>query len=389
METLPAELFDHLREQFQTKGAAAAVDDLCGRLRLAEDYHSLFYALLMKKRVELGVTPFPMGHSRELPPETHEPYEDAIRESARQIGSLYLARNDFARAWGFYRLIGEPGPVKEALETYQPQPEDDTYAVVDIAWHQQVHPKKGFDIYLERHGICSTITMVSSSDLRQQAELRNYCTVGLVRTLYEQLHDRLRADCESRGLPVGGSVRELLHPELFAEDVYHIDVSHLSSVVQMSLQLPLAEHTSLMKASELAEYGKRLAIQFRGDAEAPFEETYTDYSVYLDTMLGREVTAGLSHFESKISRELEEGNTLPAEVYVNLLLKLDRKTDALKAAQKYLANLTDDRGLSCPSVSDLARETNDFASLAEIARAKGDAVLFLASVISSNRLNTI
>ena len=47
------------------------------RVDAAGDYGSLFYALLMKKRVELGVSPFPTGPSADLPPHTHEPYEDA------------------------------------------------------------------------------------------------------------------------------------------------------------------------------------------------------------------------------------------------------------------------------------------------------------------------
>jgi hypothetical protein len=377
--------FDRLRETLAAAGPRAAADQLCDDLRAAGDYHALFYALLMKKRVELGVSPFPTGPSGDLPPEAHEPYENAIREAAREVGNIYLGKNDFARAWGFFRLIGEPGAVKDALEKYEPGPDDDTYAVVDIAWHQQIHPKKGFDIYLSRHGICSTITMVGSTDLGQQAELRNHCYGNLVRTLYEQLAERLRADLQARGLPTGNSVREMLRDELFGDDVYHIDVSHLSSVVQMALQLPPTEKETLELATELSDYGKRLARQFQGDADAPFENTYEDYSIYLRVLTGRDGEEGLAHFAGKIERELEDGNTFPAEVYVNLLVKLDRKADALAAARKYLATVPDDRGLSCPTETELARQVGDFAGVAAAAEAKNDPVTFLAGLISIDR----
>ncbi|QEL17009.1 hypothetical protein [Limnoglobus roseus] len=379
---ITSEQFESLRDLLNTAGPKAAVAKLCDDLRAAGDYHSLFYALLMKKRVELGVSPFPTGPSNDLPPEAHEPYEGAIRDAAREVGNIYLKNHEFAKAWGFFRLIGEPGPVKAALDAYEPGPDDDTYPVVDIAWHQQVHPRKGFDIYLSRHGICSTITMVGGTDLNAHPDLRTYCYTGLARTLHEQLSERLRNDLESHNLPVGSTIGEMLKDELFGEDVYHIDVSHLSSVVQMALQLPLTETAALEHARDLSAYGQRLARQFQGDADAPFENTYADYSVYLDILLGRNVEVGLQHFEAKVERELEEGNSFPAEVYINLLLKLDRKAEALAAGRKYLSRLPDDRGLSCPSVMDLARQVGDYPTLALAAQEKGDPVMYLAGLIA-------
>src|SRR5438876_384896 len=127
-------------EILETAGTTAAVESLIAALRHDADFHSLFYALLMKARVALGVSPFPMGPSADLPANTHEAYEEAIRGAAREVGALHLAKNDLPRAWGFYRLIGEPQPVKEALERIQPGPDDDIYPLLDIAWHQRVHP---------------------------------------------------------------------------------------------------------------------------------------------------------------------------------------------------------------------------------------------------------
>ena len=84
--------FDRLKAALASGGSAAAIEKLIAELRAAEDFNSLFYAMLLKKRVELGVSPFPTGPSADLPPHTHEPYEQAIRESARHVGNLYLNR---------------------------------------------------------------------------------------------------------------------------------------------------------------------------------------------------------------------------------------------------------------------------------------------------------
>src|SRR4051812_13594794 len=115
--TLPPELFDRVKQSLETHGPAAAIDKLCAELRDAGDYQSLFYAMLLKKRVELGVSPFPTSPAADLPLAAHEPYEDAIRQAGREVGNLYLEKRDLAKAWGFFRMLGEPEPMRQAIET--------------------------------------------------------------------------------------------------------------------------------------------------------------------------------------------------------------------------------------------------------------------------------
>ena len=57
--------------------------------------------------------------------------------------------------------------------------------------------------------------------------------------------------------------------------------------------------------------------------------------------------------------------TFPAEILVNLLLRLDRPKEALAVARKHLARLGDQR-VSCPSIVDLCRQTGDYQTLAEV-----------------------
>ena len=379
-------LFDRVRAKLESAGPLPAVQDLCDELEKAGDYSNLFYALLMKKRVELGVPPFPTGSSTELPAGTHDDYEEAIRLAGRRVGEALLGLGEIPKAWSYYRMLGEPGPVKDALTAYQPGPETDIYPIVEVAWQHAVHPEKGFDLILDRHGVCSAITMSHSSDLSANPPLREYCIKRLVRALHEQLLERLRGDLEGRGVtPLeGASVARIVtgHPELFADDVYHIDVSHLSSVVQMALHLPKGPELDL--ARELCLYGEKLSANLRGDSEPPFENTYADYKAYLDVIAGENVEAGLAHFRAKIAPALEDFNTNPAEVLVNLLLKLDRVADALAVAKEYL-NGAEDRQLTCPGVSDLARRVGDYNALAEASKAKADPVNYLAGLIAARK----
>jgi hypothetical protein len=63
---------------------------------------------------------------------------------------------------------------------------------------------------------------------------------------------------------------------------------------------------------------------------------------------------------------------------------LDRDTEALATARKYLAT-ADNRQLSCPSIVELCQKTNDYRTLAEVAREQGDAVHFLAGLLASRK----
>lgn len=384
--TFAPAVFDRIRSALETDGPVSAVDRLCEELRQADDLQAYFYARLMRKRVELGVPPFPTGPATDLPPETHEAYENTIRDVGREVGQAYLDRGDIARAWAFYRLIGEPEPVRQALDAYQPGENDDPYPAIEVAWQHAVHPQKGFDLVLDRNGVCSAITMVHSSDLSTSPDLRTYCIRRLVKALHEQLTERIRADLIARGsaVPEGAAIPELVtvRDDLFADDTYHIDVSHLSSIVQMALHLPPGAELDL--ARELCVYGARLSPSLKGDNDCPFDDTYADYKVYQDIVAGVDVEPGLRHFREKIAAALEEGNTYPAEIYINLLVKLERTADALSAAKEFLP-ASDDRQLTCPSVAELARQLGDFTTLAEAARTKSDPVNYLAGLIAAQR----
>ena len=61
LPTFEPAAFDRLKAALASGGPTAAADALIAELRTAEDFNSLFYALLLKKRIELGVSPFPTG----------------------------------------------------------------------------------------------------------------------------------------------------------------------------------------------------------------------------------------------------------------------------------------------------------------------------------------
>lgn len=381
--TLAPEIYDRLRAAVADRGPAAAVDQLCADLRDLGDLNALFYALLMKKRVELGVTPFPTGAAADLPAETHEAYENAIRDAGRLIGHEFLKQNDLRKAWFYFNMLGEPGPVREYIDRLDLTDADDVQPVVEVALYNGVHPTKGFDLVVQKYGICNAITTYSGQDFSRTPGAKQHAIKALVRSLSDQLLERLKADLEGRGKTVAGgaTVGQIVrdHPELFEDGAYHIDTSHLSSVAQFALELDAGPERLL--ARELCEYGERLGEGFKYGGDPPFEKSYADFKTLLEVLDGVNDEAGLKHFRDKIAPEAAEGNTFPAEVFVNLLMKLDRKADALAVAKQYLAGET--RQLSCPGVYELCQQAGDYEGLAEAAKARGDGVHFLAGLLAA------
>jgi hypothetical protein len=380
-----AEIYDDLQQTLDQQGPDAAIAGLCAALKEQKDYTGLFYALLMKKRHELGVSPIPTGPAQALPEKVHEPYEDAIRDAAHTVGKLYLDDGNITGAWAFYRMLGEPEPVRQAIENKVPADGEDCQPLIDIAYHQGVNPRKGFDVVLERYGICSAITLVGGGEFPHGQDVRDYCIKKLVRALHAELVERLKCEIErvQNFRPTPCNVPELIAGRdwLFADDLYHIDVSHLGAVVQMGVNLQKSEELEM--ARELCSYGQHLSPRFQFNSDPPFDDQYRDYGVYLAILAGDQVEEGLAHFRAKVeSTNAEEFGTYSAEVFVNLLLKLGRDQEALAVARRFLAS-ADGRRLSCPGIVELCEKTGDYRTLAEVAREQRNAVHFMAGLLAA------
>ena len=387
--------FSRLQSTLESQGPAKAIEELCTELRRKKEYNSLFYALLMKKRQELGVVPIPTGPATDLPESIHPIYEEAIRAAAREVGSLYLKANMIPQAWVYFRMIDDPAPIKAALDALTPGEDDDIQPLVGIAFYEGVHPEKGFAWILQRYGLCSAITTVGGGESTHPEAVKQHCVKALVRTLYNELRHRLTNEIETHdgaaplesSLPAEtpGVVRQLVanHDWLFAEDAYHIDTSHLSSVVQMCMTLPPCPELGL--AREMCAYGAKLTGRFIGPDEPPFDGGYADYDIYLGILAGDDVEGGLAHFRRKVEvADPQEVGTYPAEVFVNLLIKLGRGKEAIDIARKYLIDAeAEGRQLTCPNLNELCQRYHAYDVLSEVARERGDAVHFLAGLLAA------
>jgi hypothetical protein len=375
-------IFGELEQLVKTQGVKKAIDHLAEQMIARKDYNKLFYTLLVKSRLELGLNVIPTAPSNDIPVDKQEKFEDNIRLSARNVAERFLKENNLEQAWNFYRMIGETEPIKAAIDAMEPKPEDEMEVPIRLAFYEGLNMPLGFDWILERYGLCNAITTLTSQDFSQMPAVREYCLQKLIRALYEELAIRLRNEIEKHDgnksdvekIPVGeaGEIKKLIanRPWLFEEDNYHIDLSHLSSAVQMSIHLPACKELEM--ALELCAYGKNLSSRFLGKSEPPFENLYESYGTYLEINAGREIEKNLDFFR-KIAKENEpDGSSYPAEVLLQLLEKLGKSEEALELAG---------RTLNASGLYGMCIKAGNFKPMKQAAQAQDDPVHFLAALI--------
>ena len=377
-----AELFESLDRALESSTPAEAVDRLAEALADRGEFRALLDARLLRARLDLGLPPVLSGPLTDLPEPARSQYEERYVEAIREVGRRLLDSGEIGAAWAYFRAIAEKEPVFEAIEAYAPAENDERIGqVVEVAFNQGVHPRKGFSLILDHYGTCSAISAFES--LPPEESTRIACADRLVRRLHADLTLNLRAEIARRGQPLppeGAPIADLIAGRewLFVDDSYHLDVSHLASTVRLSPLLVDPETIAL--AVGLTDYGRNLSDRHRYEGDPPFEDHYGDHARYLGAVLGRDVEAAVDHFRVKLGTPDPDGRNeaIAAQVLVRLLVKLGRSGEALDVAAEHLAHLPD-AALACPSVGQLCQSLGRLDRLAEIARARGDLVNYAAA----------
>ncbi len=354
---------------------AAGLEFLVDRFRQEREWPLVFEARLMKKRLDMGLPMIQTQEPSDFPAELRAEYEKAMVEAAREVGNGFLEMGNIPRAWPYFRAIGEPAPVVEAMERSQPA-EDQVDALIAIAFQEGVAPAKGLEILLQAHGMCRALTTFGMYAVQKD---REKCIALLTRELHAEIVVRMGNEIEAREgkRPAGRNLVEMMEgrPELFGEYDYYVDTSHLMTLLPYSLEAEGNETLGLLH--ELCEYGKRLAPCFQSKGQAPFEHPAVDYGEYVLAMLGNDVDARVDHFRKIMdAADKDMVGTAPAQFLVNFLVRLQRFDEALDVAME---RLKDERDLTCPSPIQLCRMAGDYDRLKELAKERNDLLSYVAA----------
>jgi len=375
-------LFDELKSHVEAHGAPAALERLADELRGSGRYHELFDALLMAARQREGL---PVASTRNLDA-LAEPLRGRMEEgylaACREVGNLWLEQGRVREAWMYLRPLGENDAFAKALRGIEAT-DDNVEDLIGVALHEGVDPAHGFELVLSHYGICNAITLFDGQMYHRPPAEKGKVAELLIAELHRELMTSLKADVARReeSPPEEATVAELVADRewLFENDNYHVDTTHLASVVRFSLFVTDPE--TLRLAYDLTEYGRRLSTQYQFAGEAPFTDTYPNHALFLAATLGRQIDTALAHFLAQAEKALaERGTTAPAEVYIALLARLGRYGEAIDASTRFLSPESQTSGFA-PSLMEMAQASGDYARLMRVCRERGDLVGYAAGLI--------
>jgi hypothetical protein len=367
-ETVAAELDQRLA----SSAPADTIQFIAEHFLQSGEYGLLFEARLMQKRLELGL-PLVQTESVALPT-----YQDAVVEVARETGRLFLAAGNIDRAWPYYRAVGDPGPVEQALDTLDPEAASE--GAISIAFQEGVHPRKGLELILEKHGMCRAITAFGMTAVQKDREA---CIGMLARHIHAEILSRMAYAIEAREGSVAEttSIRGRMEGRdwLFGDWDCYVDTSHLLSVVPYCVEI--TDPAVLAVFAELCAYGQRLAAQFQSPGIPPFTDQFTAYGHYVEALRGNDVEAHLDYFREQVAQsDPEIDGDAPGRTLARLFLSLNRPADAL---QTVLDHVFEDApyGVPVPGAIQLCHAARDFDRMRELARERGDLLSYAAAGI--------
>jgi hypothetical protein len=379
----PESKFDEVQSLLDSGDVAGALKAVTQTLLDTRQYHSLFDARLLAARHSLQLPLSRPTSFDDVPPEKRDEFEKQYIAAAREVGSLFLANKAYRDAWAYFRTIRETDELKSALMAIprQPPPSEE---VVDVAFFQGVAPAHGLEFLLDSHGVCSSITALDQQMANFTPEVRRECAAVMVRHLHQSLRDNVFSDLQRRQpmTAPGQSLAAMIAGRdwLFADDAYHIDVSHLNSVVRFARSLEGTD-PELSQAMELATYGGKLSSRYQYSASPPFTDFYSAHLHYFRVLSGQDVDAGLAYFRSQADNAPDESQqTLCVFVLVDLLARIGRKADAAELACERLTAAAEEFGLSIPQ---LCIEAGRPDLLSAAARKVGDLVTYSAALLST------
>jgi hypothetical protein len=375
--------YDELSGAFYSGGAEAGLESCIATLRAGGNEHALFRLLLLKKRRELGLPLLNPGDLSGYPENLRAEYKAYADTACREAGVRCLEAGEFGQAWRYFSALNEPGPVRAALEKIEAGKASDD--ALKVALEYGLHPRRGFQMTLERDGLGKAIALFESGFSAPLAD-KKYAAALLVRKLYKDLVIAVcKAILEKDGaLPPERELVDLIMARkwLFDDNRSHADAQHIAAVSRISLLCAAREE--LIMSLSISEYGRLLSSQHQPSARAPFEEGFAEHARYARALLGQNESETADYFRCKLPRyQGSTPDTYPAEMVLLLFWRLGRKEEALDIWQNYLAGQPPEQpGICTPSFYEMCAETKNFYRWTETARQHDDVVAWAAARIA-------
>jgi hypothetical protein len=379
-------IYDELETTHAKQGVDATLDRLTQELRSKKSYHELFEALKIQVRRKLGLPMLYSESGDQLSPALRNQLEEGLIEACREVGTLLLKDGRLREGWVYLRPVGDKAAAQKLLSAIEVD-EDNLEDMIEILLREGVDPARGFKLVLDNYGTCNSVTTFDGEMSRHDKPAQRAAASLLVHKLHEDVVANVKADIarQQTGHPTETTLEKIVAERdwLFLDNAYHIDTTHLAAAVRAARLLENPEELRL--ALDLTHYGRRLSKQFQYPGDEPFADQYVASALWFQAQLGENVEAALEYFRNKAETlDIPHHGTMPAEVYVELLTRLERYAEAINASIKFLPGNQPRQGI-CPSLLELAELSGLYTIVLKHTREQEDLLAYAAALIKAKK----
>lgn len=382
---MPDDIYDELLQARRSNDAEATLRRLADYLLECHQYHDLFDVRLMQARQKLGLPIVWTKTLDQVPEPQRTAMEDASLEACREVGRAMLEVGRVREAWMYLRPAGDKAETAAALERLVREDESLAEDVIQIALDEGVAPRLGFELVLKNHGLCNAVTTFDTQMQSRPKEERRQIAELLVRHIHEELLHSVRGDiARQQGTePAETKLVELVRERewLFENDNYHVDATHLQSIVRFAVVVDDPEVLRL--AIDLTEYGRHLGAPYQYPGRAPFEDTYVDHAQYFRALLGEGLDEAIACFKQRAEDAVDDQDVYPIEIYLSLLARSGRLAEAFDETVRLLPPGRRATDLA-PSLQELAVASGDYERLMNASRNRSDLLGFAAGLLAKS-----
>ena len=372
MTTTQSDIFSKLATNHAD--ADGMLEEVIKHFRENRQAMEMFEAMKMRVRNRLNL---PLLAAEDAPVSSEDierQLESGLLDACREAGVMLIEDGRIGEGWMYLRPVADTELAKRLLSDIEIT--DDNYdEMVQVLLHEGVDVGRGFEAVLKHQGTCNSITLFEQAIVSRSKKDRQAAAAKLLEHFYGELSALVRDDIAGRdkenpgatnadGTPQTLGEMVLSRKWLLGEGGYHLDTTHLASVVRVASILD--DPDAWKKAHELTQYGRRLHHQFQYPGEEPFVDFYPSYSAFYDVLLGNNVDAGLKLFERKArSVDSSQHGTSAIETYVDLQNRTGRHAEAIEASIDLVPDDVPAQRI-VPMLIEIARDSNDSAAFGPI-----------------------
>lgn len=369
-----ADRLETMRNEFDRGGVDALLDRLIEDLRKEQDFPSLYQALQMRLRRDLGLPMLAPTPTDQLDEEAQRRLELGLVEACKEVGVGMIRAGSIREGFLYLRPVGDRSLVRGELDRVTPDDEN-IEDLIEILLGEGIDVGRGMRLLVDRMGTCQGITAMESELAHRSREDQAAAATALIENLHSELTATLSGEVAAKEgeRPTDKTLRGLIVDRdwLFDDNNYHTDTTHLSAVVRFARVV--SDRQVLAKAIDLTHYGSALAPMLQYPGDEPFAEQYPSHRLFFEALVGRRQDEAAKFFAEK-AETLRESNfgAYAAETLVDLLDRIGRPREALAAYERFVDPRRPALGIA-PDLIELSREAGDFELALSQATQRGGA----------------